>query len=94
MLRWDLSVERVYMYNVNTSFESNLLMKNNTNTTAIEIADIPYNQQIRVSITSVNCYSESSKAKFNFIISETFNFLMYNYHNNNIIITFSYRQLQ
>ena len=58
------------MYHVNTSVGLNLLMETSTNTTAIEVSDIPYNQQITVSIASVNCYSESDKAKFNFTISE------------------------
>ena len=58
------------MYHVNASVGLNQLTETSTNTTAIEVYDIPYNQQITVSITSVNCHSESAKAKFNFTISE------------------------
>ena len=70
-LKWDLSVERVHVYHVNTSIGLNLLMEASTNATTIEVSNIPYNQQVTVSIVSVNCYSESAKAKFNFAISES-----------------------
>ena len=63
-------MERVHVYHVNTSIGLNLLMEASTNATTIEVSDIPYNQQVTVSIVSVNCYSESAKAKFNFTISE------------------------
>ena len=94
-LRWDLSVERVFMYHVNTSVGLSLLMEASTNTTSIEVSNIPYNQQITVSIASVNCYSESAKATFNITISEIKYFLgfivviIFSYHEFSL-----YRQLQ
>lgn len=73
-LSWNLpTVGRVDMYHVNVSYEPNMLMNYSTNTPAVTVEGIPYDQQVIVSITSVNCYSDSERAYFNINISETTN---------------------
>ena len=71
-LSWNMpTIGRVDMYHVNVSYEPNITMNYSTNTPAITVEGIPYNQQVIVSITSVNCYSDSERAYFNITISET-----------------------
>ena len=62
------------MYHVNVSYEQNQLVMNySTNTPAVTVEDIAYDQQVLISIVAVNCYSESERAYFNITISETTN---------------------
>ena len=67
------TVGRVDMYHVDVYYEPNLLMNYSINTPAITLEGIPYDQQVIVSIASVNCYSDSERAYFNITISETTN---------------------
>ena len=67
------TVGRVDMYHVNVSHEPNMLMNYSTNTPAVIVEGIPYDQQVIVSIASVNCYAESERVYVNITISKTTN---------------------
>ena len=69
-LTWNLSLTgRVDTYNVNVSYEPNQLIQYSTKVLSVEVQGIPYDEQVFINITSVNCHSESEKANFNFTIS-------------------------
>lgn len=67
------AVGRVDMYHIYVLYEPSKYMNYSTNTPPAIVEGIPYDQQVLVSITSVNCYSESERAYFNVTISETTN---------------------
>ena len=68
------STGRIDLYRVNITYygvDSILLM---TRTPSITVVDIPYNQSVALTVTSVNCYSETEGNAFTTIISKAVNY--------------------
>ena len=77
---WNSPLERVDTYCINaSSFGQHQQYMYTSNTSKVVLEGIPYNQQIFVNISSVNCHSKSDKVHFNFTISEI-NTINYSVH--------------
>ena len=58
------------MYHVNVSYGLTQSVEYVTTTPSVEVEGIDYDRQIIISITSINCHSESESAFYNLTISE------------------------
>lgn len=70
MLSWNEPVGQVDSYNVMISFESNDSQWFDIAIPGLKVNQIPYNENITVSITAVNCVSESEEVNISFVISK------------------------
>ena len=61
---------RVDMYHINVSYGLTQSVEYVTTTPTVEVEGIDYDRQIIISITSINCHSQSESAFYNLTISE------------------------
>ena len=69
-LSWNTPTDgRIDMYHMNISYDTNQ-QQLFTNTPIGVVEGIPYDEQVLISVASVNCYSESERVYFYLTISE------------------------
>ena len=70
ILSWNEPVGRVDSYNVVISFQSNDSQWFNVAMPGLKVNQIPYNENVTVSISAVNCVNESEEVNISFVISK------------------------
>ena len=79
MLSWNDPTGRVDSYNIKISVGSSDSQQFSVAMPSLKINQIPYNENITVSISAVNCIAESEEVNSSFVISKHFHLLRHMY---------------
>ena len=71
-LDWNDPAGRIESYNIKVSVGSNNSQQFSVAVSSLNLNQIPYNENITVSISAVNCIAESEEGNISFVISKHF----------------------
>ena len=71
-LNWNDSAGRVDSYNIKISVGSNNSQQFSVAVPSLNLNQIPYNENVTVGISAVNCVAESEEVNISFVISKYF----------------------
>ena len=69
-LTWNEPGGRVDKYNVNVTIGLNNTLNFSVTEPRLTLAKVPYNEDITVTVSTVNCVTESQKVNISFVISK------------------------
>ena len=70
ILSWNDPIERVDSYNIKISVGSSDSQQFSVATSGLKIKQIPYNENVTVGVSAVNCVAESEEVNVSFIIGK------------------------
>ena len=74
-LSWNDPVGRVDSYNIKISVGSSNSQQLSATMPGLKVNQIPYNENVTVSISAVNCVAESEEVNISFVISKHFHII-------------------
>ena len=74
-LSWNDPIGRVDNYNIRISVGSSFSQQYGVAIPSLKLDQIPYNENVTVGISAVNCIAESEEVNISFVISKHFHLL-------------------